>query len=251
VPITNSNILFIHIPKCGGTSLEVALGIAADYPELGLKRTSTRPDFRRLFGGGLQHLSVREVISTYPYALGPQDLFSFSVVRDCVDRFVSHFVWKNYRFTPIRPIDSEMMNLFFAQVDQLVAFAKTIDLFNDPYDGQIYLEGDDSSVHPSDQLRHLLPQCSYLYNRGVLAVDKIFPIEEMDQVEKMLSHMGALSGPIPYRMVGPTSKKLRQAIPAQVERLIRSIYRHDQTLVTAVRERGHPELSPRRDVVEL
>ena len=65
------NTLFICVPKYWGTSLEVALGIAAAYPEFGLERIPTRPDFRKLFGGGLQHLSGREVLSNYSYTLAP------------------------------------------------------------------------------------------------------------------------------------------------------------------------------------
>jgi hypothetical protein len=99
MPLIGSGILFIHIPKCGGTSIEVAAGLAEKYPTLGLSLTSTEPEPAKLFGGGLQHLTISEIEQHYHHRLLEPIKYSFSVVRDPVDRFVSHFLWRSYRFS--------------------------------------------------------------------------------------------------------------------------------------------------------
>ena len=63
MPLTKDRTaLFIHVPKCAGTSMEVAMGYGRRYPTLGESRTVTTPDYEDLFGGGLQYLTIREVI---------------------------------------------------------------------------------------------------------------------------------------------------------------------------------------------
>ena len=101
MPLSHSDCLFIHIPKCAGTSVEVALGIADEYPEIGLKPTSTQPHFASMFGGGLQHLTIKEIVRNFPQVITRKGLYSFSVIRDPVKRFVSYFVWNNYRFSDV------------------------------------------------------------------------------------------------------------------------------------------------------
>ena len=53
MPLTNDRTaLFVHIPKCAGTSLEIAMSYGRRYPTLGESRTATTPDYDDLFGGG-------------------------------------------------------------------------------------------------------------------------------------------------------------------------------------------------------
>ncbi len=107
-------------------------------------------------------------------------------------------------------------------------------LFRDPYDGLIYSEGDESSVPPNSIMRHILPQCCFIYNNGRIALDKIFLIDDMPQVQDMLTRSFGLASPIPWRMVGSMRKELRCRISEPTQLLIRSIYRHDQKLVEAI-----------------
>ena len=76
--------LFIHIPKCGGHSIEHALKIphkiffAHEY------------SFSLLFGTELQHLTYREAEIILPSCSFSR---SFTVIRNPIDRLVSEYNW--------------------------------------------------------------------------------------------------------------------------------------------------------------
>ena len=226
--------LFVHIPKCAGTSIEVALGIADDYPELGRAPTTTVPHIRSLFGGGLQHLTVREMRRNYPEIAARPTLFTFSVVRDPIDRFLSHVAWKHFRFSDRRVDEGEAKRVLAAEVDALADFARAA-VFRRPFAGYEYCETDPPAIEPNDVKRHLIPQCAYLFDDGIVRVDSVYAIEAIDALEEDLRDRGALAAPIPHRMVGAQTAALRGLLPANVGRAIEEIYRHDVELHARVR----------------
>jgi Capsular polysaccharide synthesis protein/Sulfotransferase family len=236
VPVSRSGCLFVHIPKCAGTSIEVALGVANEYPEIGLRVTSTRPHLAGLFGGGMQHLTIREIRQNFPEVAAQPGLFSFSIVRDPVDRFISHFLWKHHRFSDVLHNDVDLMPALSTEIEQLLEQSNSLDIFRAPFEGLEYCEGDIQTVSLIDIRRHLLPQCSYLFDRGSVPIDVIYPISAMNNLERDLQHRGAVVGTIPHRMVGKASKSLRQMIPENAKRLIQDVYRHDMRLYAKVRE---------------
>ncbi len=86
-------LIFIHIPKTAGTSIEYALGMHNDQKSIGLVPylNQTR-DEEFLFGAGLQHLTA----SKLKHRIGKekyQNYFKFSIVRNPYDRFVSYVAW--------------------------------------------------------------------------------------------------------------------------------------------------------------
>jgi len=230
MPLSHSDCLFIHIPKCAGTSVEVALGIADEYPEIGLKPTSTQPHFASMFGGGLQHLTIKEIVRNFPQVITRKGLYSFSVIRDPVKRFVSYFLWKNYRFSDVPLDDSKILNAFLDELDRLVSLSHILDIFRDPFNGFEYCQGDTQSFPPNDIRRHLLPQCAYIFAYGTVPIDAIFPIDNMKFLERDLKRRDALVYPIQHRMAGKACKALREIIPASAEPIIQEVYRHDMRL---------------------
>jgi len=235
LPICRAGCLFIHIPKCAGTSVEIALGVAEQYPDLGLRPTSTKPNLATLFGAHLQHLTFREICRNYAEVLKHPRLFSFSVVRDPVDRFISHFLWKHYRFAEAQA-DPKLINSLLEEIDVLVEQSRSLAIFDAPFEGLEYCEGGPQAYHLADIRRHLLPQCSYLFYRGVISIDAIYPITAIDALQRDLQRRGAIAHPIPQRMVGKSSKALRQAIPAAAMRRVQEIYRHDMHLYAQVKQ---------------
>jgi hypothetical protein len=228
--------LFVHIPKCAGTSIELALEIADQYPEIGLKPISTTPNISSLFGGGLQHLTIREVLRNFPEVKARSGLFSFSVVRDPVDRFVSHFLWKHYRFSNVQLDDKNVIPMLLQEIDELIAQSGSLDLFQAPFEGHEYCEGDTQTIGVDDIRRHLLPQCSFLFYRGGIPLDAIYPISAMKALEKDLQQRGAIAGQIPQRMAGTARQALRQMIPVGAARAIQDIYSHDARMHALVCE---------------
>ena len=228
--------LFIHIPKCSGTSIEVALGVTVDYPDIGLAPTVTNPHMATLFGGGLQHLTVREVCSGYADVAGSRAKFSFSVVRDPIDRFLSHFLWKHYRFTDA-PLDwGHVKSALLADIEVLADLADVNEIFQRPFAGFEYCEGNSYTVGLNELGRHLLPQCAYLFNRGRVPLDAIYCMESIEALEHDLLRRGAISAPLPHRMVSANREALREQLPVDAERLLRRVYRHDLRLHAHVRD---------------
>jgi hypothetical protein len=236
MPFTGSDCLFVHIPKCAGTSLEVALGIADRYPEIGLKPTVTAPDIRRLFGGGLQHLTIKEIEKNFPDVMKREGLFSFSTVRDPVDRFFSHVLWKHHRFSDRIPDESEFIAQFSEHLEALVALAKSFDVFQYPFQGFEYCEGNSSTFPLNDLRRHFLPQCAFLFSNERLALDAVYEINQLQPLEFELKQRGLLRHSIPHRMRGQFSESLRNAIAPSAKEKIREIYAFDALLQNKTRE---------------
>ena len=229
MPFSDSDCLFIHIPKCAGTSVEVALRVADEYPAIGLEPTSTRPHLSRLFGAGLQHLTVKEIRRNFPDVLA-RNRFSFSIVRDPVDRFISHFLWANHRFSDVYLDDSSVLEAFLRATDDLLELSRSMDAFQEPFEGFEYCQGNAQSFPCNDIRRHLLPQCSYLFDRGIVPLDAIYPINKLDALEHELRRRGAIVQPIPRRIAGKTVAQLRRAIPESAEQAIQEVYASDMRL---------------------
>lgn len=232
MPILRPGLVFVHIPKCAGTSIEVAAGFGDRYPTLGIEPTNPAEDRNRLFGQGLEHLSIREILTAFA------DLFdekprTFTIVRGPVDRFVSHFVWRFYRFgrnpKPLAQLIAEL-RAFAAQVE---AAAKKHPVFSDPHDGLFYT-GSPDSLHPNDLFRHLVPQCAFVFDRGTCAVDEIYHMDDLDRVTEMLHREYGFPAILPKRMAGSFTADLRNAIPPDVEQLVRSLYACDEQLIRSI-----------------
>jgi hypothetical protein len=100
--------LFIHIPKTAGTSIEKSLGIYGINNTEGsrTKRSDT------LFGGAMQHFTAVEAVAHLSTHKLPYDLHrSFSVLRDPIGRFISH-----YRWTPAGEKSGRDLEQFFVEI---------------------------------------------------------------------------------------------------------------------------------------
>lgn len=88
MPVCHSRkIIFVHIPKTAGTSIEIALGLYGDPKII---------NWQTLFGKRKQHMTAAEILSHFNNE--QKDFFEyyrFSVVRNPFDRVVSEYRWKN------------------------------------------------------------------------------------------------------------------------------------------------------------
>lgn len=94
MPISESDkLIFIHIPKTGGTSIEHALGMHGDNVDIGIRPyLNQKKNQQTLFGKGLQHLTAKAIhrrIGENKFS----SYFKFSIVRNPYDRLVSYAAW--------------------------------------------------------------------------------------------------------------------------------------------------------------
>lgn len=232
MPIVGSDVLFIHIPKCAGTSVEVAAGFDKDYPTLGMSPTSTKLDRVRLFGDGLQHLCIREIREQFFDHLPKPINYSFSIVRDPIARFVSHFVWRIVRFSEY---DEGRLNYLVSEFDsffdQFREEANASEFFAEPRDGISGFEGNKRYLHRNDIFRHLVPQYCFVSIGGHVAVDELFFIHQIELVQRVLLQKAGIERKIPHRMMGASSNALRNRISPAIERELRRLYRLDYDLL--------------------
>ena len=233
-----SDTLFVHIPKTAGTSVEASLGAAKLYPQLGIEKVESRPHIDILFGNRLHHLTIREIRENYPEIAARERLFSFSVIRDPVDRFASYVIWRDgrLRFGEDQISDDELHGILEEDYRRLVAYGQWSSLFEDPFGGMVEHEEDPGPSIPGILMRPLIPQCCFLFDRGKVGVDAVYPLEALPSLEKDLERRDALVSPFGRRMVGALTPRLRSMFtPAQVH-VVRQIYRHDVKLLKAVRD---------------
>ena len=81
--------IFIHIPKCGGTSVEKLFGF--DYRRFSVKKGMGRHP-KRTDGFWLQHCTLREIQTEC--GVDVKDFFTFTIVRNSWDRMVSSFFYE-------------------------------------------------------------------------------------------------------------------------------------------------------------
>jgi hypothetical protein len=147
MPISNNGeIIFVHIPKCAGHSIEKAIGIR--HKEYSINDFS----FQCLFGKELQHLSLIEIenLSKTSIVDSPQ---VFSVVRNPAERLQSEYFWSG----PWRDIDDFYENHVAPGLDRY-----TYDL----------------------AYRHLAPQYYFLLPGKRIKVNEIYLMSEIDEINK-------------------------------------------------------------------
>ena len=97
--INNKLILFIHIPKCGGTTIEKILNRKQKNEEILLDHSIT--NLEKLWGqhnyNHLQHLTFSQIFNDYQLSHKNQIKnidFIFTIVRNPIDRIISEANWQ-------------------------------------------------------------------------------------------------------------------------------------------------------------
>ena len=193
MPIDDSRkLLFLHIPKTGGSSVEKSLNL---HPH----QVSDPQKFLSGTGKHLQHLTYEEVLRLKK----EESLFSynkFCIIRNPIDRFFSEFQWRK---KINHPLTSEMDVRMFAE--HLISLK------------------DQSRLNRECHFRF---QSDYFYvNHMPVENIKVFRLEDgMEKVQDWLSNFCSIKIEIPH---ANATKKIESSRSSGILNLIKIIYGED------------------------
>ena len=236
MPTSHKNkIIFVHIPKTAGTSIEAALGMHANKHDIGIvPYRHQRINYHNLFGSGMQHLTVTEIRDYYrgihfdsyrklgflkhiidvflnvfnktkESNIGGNifnEYYKFSVVRNPYDRLVSHFSWLcNLQ----RKSSSPNKNDFIHFVDEIAK----------------------KQLYKTEQ--HLIPQYQYVVIDGKIAVDYIIHFENLANEFNLLCNKLGIDAELEKRMVSNRAK-FNEYYNYKTKQKVYEIYKEDFSL---------------------
>ncbi|MEK7168070.1 MAG: sulfotransferase family 2 domain-containing protein [Patescibacteria group bacterium] len=157
MPISHKHkIIFIHIPKAGGSSIEKAFGLYGSN-----NKGDNAPDPNIFYGiengKALQHLTALEIKDKIPENIW-NAYFKFSFVRNPFDRLVSEYSWRLEKLKK-----NKIPNISFSEfLDQYLLPA---------------INGDNTDTL-SD---HFKLQTEFLFNQDALLVDFVGRLENFNE----------------------------------------------------------------------
>lgn len=194
--------IFVHIPKCAGTSIEFVLGMHGPLEQIGITPYENQEfDPSHLYGGGAQHMSILEIREKMD-AGQFEKYWKFCIVRNPWDRFISHVAWKNKKW--MRAEDPSRQELL-SELTGLIK-ARLLNRLIEP---------------------HLKEQWQFVCDRdGQLLVDFVGRYEKLDQAWKTICEKTGVSGELEKRM-GSTHEKYTSYYNILTRFVIYLIYKKD------------------------
>jgi hypothetical protein len=147
VVIHKKKCIFVHIPKCAGTSMEQFL---KDYGNNDIEYLGTYKN------RSLHHLTSYELLMILRKNIFSK-YYRFSIVRNPYERLLSEYYW-----TPIYGIGYKTggsKKIFLQYIKKVI---KNSDFFSNIYHD------------------HFMPQYNYLFYKGQLLINNIFKYESLD-----------------------------------------------------------------------
>jgi hypothetical protein len=172
-------IIFVHIPKTAGSSIEKALGLFRSGNENGYGYDSKVIDGRsvalqHLLPGGIRKIIGEEAFSRYT---------KFTVCRNPYNRIVSEYHWRaRNKLLPVhRNPYNRIASGYHWRARNKLGPVRSFDSFLDEVENVIKNNLFNSI---SD---HLIPQSDFIYDsEGNQVVDHLFRFEKLDKVEQFL-----------------------------------------------------------------
>lgn len=191
--------IFVHIPKCGGTSIENVIW-PEPHLEADLAKGMIEPYRNKYQTGGMQHLFARhirqevgdEIFNSY---------FKFAIVRNPWDRAVSQFIYLKTRRRDLRRFLG--VTRFVTLKSYLRAIQKTV------------------HVHWDEQYKFLVDE------HGNQIVDYVGRFEDLDsEFRKIATLIGLQQPSLPHEKKSRRTH-YRDYLNASSRDMVASIYRRD------------------------
>jgi hypothetical protein len=159
-----NKVIFIHIPKCAGSSVETAFGVkpfSLEYPNF-----SNLTGWDRVNGIFLQHTSVN-------------DLFEYNLVdKEKIDNF--------YKFTIVRNPWDRALSSYLSLINDTK--------INDTFENFIFKKGKYKNVLTIKNINYrgdyLKSQTYYIENNYGVEMDSIIKFESLFKVNDVLKNVG-------------------------------------------------------------
>lgn len=195
----NDQIIFIHIPKNGGTSISKAF------------------DFNRT-----SHIKTSEILVNRKNRKFWKSHFSFAIVRHPIPRFISLYNYArmevSYYHNNINPENS----LYGIHEDFQLLKDKTISECVD-----LLIE---NKLKHDKAWNHWMPQYSWVYIDNELLVDRIYKIEELDFLRHDLNQrFGVILPKQRYNVSNSSTQQIKQLSDRSKQKLLH-YYRKDLEL---------------------
>lgn len=202
-------LIFIHLPKCGGTSIEVALtGRSWHHPDLRGEQHLTADETRRQYGDG--------IFNSY---------FKCAVVRNTWDLLVAFYLWGT---TGLRgwnipgfpwgrewghPFDSKRR--WLARKPTFAEYLADVPRFND-------------RLHFSRSHRDLTRQRESLSIDGKLAVDEVLRFDDLpNEFARLCERRGIPRSELPHKLRSGRTRHYSSFYNEELRDLVRSRYAED------------------------
>jgi chondroitin 4-sulfotransferase 11 len=184
MPISHAlQVIFIHIPKTAGTSIEAALGMHGDKQDIGIRPYFNQtPDAAHLYGGNLQHLTATKLRTV----LRDDECFSryykFAVVRNPWERLVSTGAWSDQKWARGVELERTEFEQLVRQLHQAFRTAK-------------------ATSRPMILPPQLEPQVSYVFDeRGEPLLDFVARYENLTADWQQIRTRLGVTTELPMRM---------------------------------------------------
>ena len=148
----NKKIIFVHIPKCGGTTIERAFGLLNPNNGYGINK-----------GKAMQHYIWKHYKNELDGNIF-NNYFKFSIVRNPYTRFISEYYWC---------VTPKVGHKGKQSIDNFISYCKKI-VDRGQYNETIYHD-------------HFMPQYLYIYDdKNNLKVNKLFKFENYPVIHKFM-----------------------------------------------------------------
>lgn len=165
--VLQNKCLYIHIPKCAGTSIENIL----------YGKPLIRFDIENKLW--IQHATVKELVEYYFSEEELESLFTFAIVRNPFDRFVSSYNW-------------------LCSVEGVPKTKETFRDFVFVRNEFEFLIGEKYRYEKRNYYHHLLPQIEFLEKDGDVVVDYVGRFENLQEDWNKISQKIRIDTILPY-----------------------------------------------------